>query len=776
MALTPYYTKAESDALDKEVLGASANGIISSINTSSAVPTQDGLYPCTESGTYTNFGGEVVSLDNQIVSILVENNLATFTQIVSQITTPIANTLDLINDSEDLFTGRAIHRNIRYKADLEVGKNLFNINDSEISIGSFVSSNGVLLANASYNVTGYIPITPSTQHVVSYKHHIGYYDENKVFISLSLSSEPTPTVSPVGAYYARCTVLASTEWSEFQFELGTVATSFEPYSLTISSDNLDLTALSTKEDLYRNTQYKYDLLPGTNLFNINDSDIAIGSFLSSQGGLISNASYNVTGYIKILPSTQYTVSYKHHVAYYDESLNFISFSNSTETNPILTSPSGAYYIKCTVLAATEWSEFQFQVGSSETPFEPYSLRIDSTNAINEVLEKFDIHNIQNYSVVQTSTVLSLDIIDYKGLNLDFSIEANYQGLFGVYSRDINNVATLLYKSDSLDFQTPRLFNATIPNDAVAINIRTFQQPVTITEFKISTYRIKERFQVSDNQHFNKVESFYGDSITAISNGDWQSPFTDLSKWALVIADKLKLSSLYVRGIGGQRYAWGSNGGAVCFINSDGTHDSRNNSYNYDNYLGNVSVPSGTTPVRGAYSSWLRITTMYPSTIKDSIDVVYIMGATNDVVDSTSFSFISNDTTDTEWSNSSEYSTFGGDFNITTLEGGIASTIMKFQAWMPQARIVLITPLSGRGVTGQLNMSGLITQEYTKSVSVRKIASIMSIPIIDVNAECGINGLNRTDFLTDQVHPYNTEGNNALAMTILGGAKKIYPRI
>jgi|SaaInlV_120m_DNA_3_1039746.scaffolds.fasta_scaffold00537_9 hypothetical protein len=89
MALTPYYTKAESDALDKQVLESSANGIISSIDTSSAIPTQDGLYPCTESGTYTNFGGEIVSLDNQVVSILVENNQATFTQLVSELIIPM---------------------------------------------------------------------------------------------------------------------------------------------------------------------------------------------------------------------------------------------------------------------------------------------------------------------------------------------------------------------------------------------------------------------------------------------------------------------------------------------------------------------------------------------------------------------------------------------------------------------------------------------------------------------------------------------------------------
>ena len=163
--------------------------------------------------------------------------------------------------------------------------------------------------------------------------------------------------------------------------------------------------------------------------------------------------------------------------------------------------------------------------------------------------------------------------------------------------------------------------------------------------------------------------------------------------------------------------------------------------------------------------------MYPASIKDSVDVVFVM-CHNDGVDGNEFSWIEGDTTDPEWDASSYYSTYGGDYNISTLEGGIASTIMKLQAWMPNAVIVLGTPINGQGATGQLrpDANGLYKQvQHVKNVGLR-----FSIPVIDVYATCGINGLNRTDYITDTIHPYSVEGSKMIARAIIGGMKNILP--
>lgn len=77
----------------------------------------------------------------------------------------------------------------------------------------------------------------------------------------------------------------------------------------------------------------------------------------------------------------------------------------------------------------------------------------------------------------------------------------------------------------------------------------------------------------------KNSSSYGDSVTAINNGDFSSPYTidKNSNWGVMVAKYLGFSKHYGRGIGGQKFAWGGNGGSVAFINTDGNYHSRNDS-------------------------------------------------------------------------------------------------------------------------------------------------------------------------------------------------------
>jgi len=165
--------------------------------------------------------------------------------------------------------------------------------------------------------------------------------------------------------------------------------------------------------------------------------------------------------------------------------------------------------------------------------------------------------------------------------------------------------------------------------------------------------------------------------------------------------------------------------------------------------------------------------MYPASIKDSIDAVFVMFH-NDSVDGNEFAWVEGDTTDPEWAASEQYATYGGDYNISTLEGGIASTIMKLQAWLPNAVIILGTPINGQGTTGQLrpDANGLYKQvQHVKNVGLR-----FSIPVIDVYATCGINGLNRTEYITDNIHPYSVAGSKMVARAVIGGFKTILPKV
>ena len=286
---------------------------------------------------------------------------------------------------------------------------------------------------------------------------------------------------------------------------------------------------------------------------------------------------------------------------------------------------------------------------------------------------------------------------------------------------------------------------------------------------------------------------YGDSITAICNGDFSSPFNtyNTQNWANRVANYYGMSKQLGRGIGSQGFMWKINGGAICFIDTDtGTLIDRMQNYNYDAWMNlkekdfydsvrqidlssrvsEEEINNGTiTPVRGCFCSWLRIKTMFPESIKDDVNLIFVMGGTNDTHEDTEATWIPNDETDPEWKSSEYYSTYGGDYNISTIKGGMASTIMKMQAWMPNAIIVLGTNLNGQGADKTLSVD-----EADKAKDMIEVAQLLGIPCIDVFGTAGINGLNSGRFITDGTHPYSAIGSKYIARSIIGGLKSIIP--
>ena len=123
----------------------------------------------------------------------------------------------------------------------EIGKNLFDKNDANIAFGFYVlSTNGNLMPNVSYNVSGHIPVTEGDTFTFSYKNQLAWYNVNKGYISGSASSDSNKTqLAPVGACYVRCTISIAA-FSLFQVEKGTKGTEYEAYGLKISPEYISL--------------------------------------------------------------------------------------------------------------------------------------------------------------------------------------------------------------------------------------------------------------------------------------------------------------------------------------------------------------------------------------------------------------------------------------------------------------------------------------------------------------------------------------------------------
>jgi hypothetical protein len=391
-----------------------------------------------------------------------------------------------------------------------------------------------------------------------------------------------------------------------------------------------------------------------------------------------------------------------------------------------------------------------------------------------------VYQLLNFTPTVTTNAYETEFSRYSGQTLDFNLRANYTGQFTFYAT-INNVLTNVYSVSGIDWSIAGGvdFTVTIPENTTTVFFRYHQNTQEVYNITLTKNIVDDIFLPELNQWKNKTVSFYGDSNVAsgAQGGVYDFPVTYTNHFAPIVARVLEFDKTYRHGIGGQKYTWGNGGGSVSFnAITTGVNNSRIDGTTYDEYSG--TPPSGTVALRGSFSSWLRIISTYPAAIKDSIDSVIIMGGTNDTASGTgldALNWIPLDTTDPEWASSSFYATYGGDFNLNSIEGAIASTIMKFQAWMPNTRIILATPPSGRGTSGQLEIGNLITVEYTKSQLVRKVAGLMSIPLVDVYAQTGINGFNRTIALEDGLHYYE-KGSKYLALPFVGGLKSISPQI
>ena len=288
-------------------------------------------------------------------------------------------------------------------------------------------------------------------------------------------------------------------------------------------------------------------------------------------------------------------------------------------------------------------------------------------------------------------------------------------------------------------------------------------PPYLPKFDIPKSKIQEDIKSISNWNGKNWLAF-GDSITAITNGNGLN-----LGWAAYVNSHYGFNNFYGRGVGGQSFLWNDN---TFYANEDGTYAGR---YGQQ---GLTEAPEGTTEHKGCFCSWDRISAMIPDSIKDTIDMVFIMGGTNDIASSDKINwqtptFSAENVIDTEWLNAAEFN--GGDYDITTFSGAICSAIMKMQIRCPNAVIILGTPLAKWNTTTKNahNVNG-VTMEDVADIII-KTARYMSTPCIDVNGTCGINGFNYETYITDGTHPYCEAGYKMLARTINGGLNCILPK-
>lgn len=360
------------------------------------------------------------------------------------------------------------------------------------------------------------------------------------------------------------------------------------------------------------------------------------------------------------------------------------------------------------------------------------------------------------------------------LNIKDVGDTNHFSRFGLYAyyNDGSGYENIADKSG--DFSEGIDFEITIPSNLSYLAGRTWVAD-TYYSWKATKMNINPECISSFNHPLcGKTLAFYGDSITAQNNGDFlDGNYGD--SWAGYFARYVSADSYYARGVGGQTYKWND----TCWYTEVGTNGKYKNRYKYDESgnATNSAINTSTTDEeialiesalgceievhRGCFCSWDRITTMFPESIKDSIDTLFIMGGTNDFSSveeventgndgSTKPLFSSLNITDTDWVSSSSY--IGGDYDITTTWGAMASTIMKFKVWMPNCKIVILTPIErgGDNYNHKVNNNGATTHDLAEQVM--SVARWCDTEAWNMFAECGIDLFNASVMLSDGVHP------------------------
>lgn len=426
----------------------------------SSTPTGTGVasWVATQAGTYANFGGVVVNANS--IAVISRSGAGTFS--ISQTPLDISskvNVSDIINTLDSSETNKPASANsvkltnekFVTKADLVVGKNLFNYLDSDIARGFLINGSGVLFANSSYSVTGFIPVTAGDS-IVSNLGSVGFgnnfYDANKVKISTDTGMAALTV--PVGAYFLRktlnLTAAADISLANIQIEKGTVSTTYEIYKKIISEaqipnlflkpadivDNLtsnDATkVLSAKQGKFLNDN-RIVLVTQKNKYNYLDNTLGGHTYTTKaidNNGVISNISGWIGAEIPVFPSTVY--SFKHNnsiyapnavgvLAYLNSSKSIISWVDMNSLTAAgglggktLTTPANTAYIfkNVKVLTHDYITDFQIELGASTTFFEIYKMAISESQIPSSIARTSDTGSLIAKNIVFMGDSITAD--------------------------------------------------------------------------------------------------------------------------------------------------------------------------------------------------------------------------------------------------------------------------------------------------------------------------------------------------------------------------------
>jgi GDSL-like Lipase/Acylhydrolase family len=261
--------------------------------------------------------------------------------------------------------------------------NIFNKDDPNITTGYFVNNTtGALQANASYEASGWIPVSASTAYYFSTQSYLAWYNSAKTYISGVTTSVANAQTSPAGAAYLRCTIPKVSGLSavgSFYVTLGS-----SPLSAYVGYGGK--VALGAVSGLVTGNMAAGGVGPSAmsfltatkNLFN--KDGVTVGSYVAANGTPVVDAQYSYSALMPVTAGAQYICNKNmRFYAAYDASGTVVPASGSnTQVNAgtAITIPGGIAYLRITVVVA-DVSGAQFEAGTAVTGFMAFGYTLSS---------------------------------------------------------------------------------------------------------------------------------------------------------------------------------------------------------------------------------------------------------------------------------------------------------------------------------------------------------------------------------------------------------------
>ena len=654
----------------------------------------------------------------------------------------VVNTIDA-NNTSDAVSGKAVadyvEPNTTAINDLSIASlNLFNYEDPDVQMGYFVNwTNGNTIANASYNSTGFIEVTATLDYTVLYRSHTAYYDANKTYISGNNSATITEA-APANAEFMRVSTTSNLVITTIMISQSSSALDFEPFGQILKPSQLtglnDFNYQDAAMSVFKTNYYTI----GKNILDITESE---SGFRGSNGVLAASATYNVSDFIEVLPSTSYSygadgvsTTMRFHTAY-DEYKNVVSSEGSDSNATVLNVPAtGVKYYKISYNKTQEPSN-QLESGAV-TPFESYGYTTSSIIK-QKTITSADIA-LDSVAPLQTQFIInSVNLFD------ESTTESGFRGSSGTLiasssyrvSDFIEVLPSTTYVSSNAGASSSMRFytaydesKVVVPSEGSDSSATSISVPATgVKYYKITREVSKTYFQLEEavtptsyvpyglvmdstiqipaaqdkalTFYSSKNWTSYGDSITA--QASWQ-PYT-VARLGLVLTNI---------GVGGTK------------VSGSGT-----TSMNNDARVNTIPLDTEVLTILGGTNDWAQ------NVVLGNVDSINIQE-------------------------------FYGAFNVM---------LTKIYTRVPTAQVVMMSTPYGELYTyvprgwnnAYTNNAGLTTGDYAEAC--RVIAKRWGIPLADTYSDSGWNTVNIRDFVKDDgglLHP-DVAGGKRMSASVTG---------